>query len=41
LDKGLMVPLDIEAPADGKEVHLVVLDNRTGFLGTVSGPLGR
>jgi VWFA-related protein len=41
LDKGLMVPLDIEAPADGKQVHLVVLDNRTGFLGTVSGPLGQ
>jgi hypothetical protein len=41
LDKGLMVPLDIAAPADGKQVHLVVLDNRTGFLGTVSGPLGQ
>jgi VWFA-related protein len=40
LDKGLMVPLDIAAPADGKQVRLVVLDNRTGFLGTVSGPLG-
>jgi VWFA-related protein len=41
LDKGLMVPLDIEAPAESKQVHLVVLDNRTGFLGTVSGPLGQ
>jgi hypothetical protein len=41
LDKGLMVPLDIAAPADGKQVRLVVLDNRTGFLGTVSGPLGQ
>src|SRR5580658_6908922 len=41
LDKGLMVPLDIEAPMDGKEVRLVVLDNKTGFLGTVSGPLGQ
>jgi VWFA-related protein len=41
LDKGLMVPLDIEAPTDGKEVRLVVLDNKTGFLGTVSGPLGQ
>jgi VWFA-related protein len=39
MDKGLMVPLDIEAPADGKEVRLVVLDNKTGLIGTVSGPL--
>jgi len=41
LDKGLMVPLDVDTPPDAKEVHLVVLDNRTGFLGTVSGPLGQ
>jgi VWFA-related protein len=41
LDKGLMVPLDIEAPADGKAVRLVVLDNKTGLIGSVSGPLGQ
>jgi VWFA-related protein len=40
LDKGMMVPLDIEVPADGKELRLAVLDNRTGFIGTVRGPLG-
>lgn len=39
--KGLMVPLDIDAPADGKQVRLVVLDNKTGLLGTVSGPLAQ
>ena len=37
--KGLMVPLDIDAPADGKEVRLVVLDNKTGLIGSVRGPL--
>jgi VWFA-related protein len=37
--KGLMVPLDIDAPTDAKEVRLVVLDNKTGLIGTVSGPL--
>ncbi len=37
--KGLMVPLDIDAPADGKQVRLVVLDNKTGLIGSVSGPL--
>ena len=41
LDKGMMVPLDIEAPADGKQLRLVVLDNRTGLIGTVSGPLAQ
>jgi VWFA-related protein len=41
LDKGMMVPIDIEAPAGGKELRLAVLDNRTGFIGTVSGPLGQ
>jgi hypothetical protein len=41
LDKGLMVPLDIDAPANGRQVRLVVLDNKTGLIGTVSGPLGR
>jgi|SRR5580658_2053981 VWFA-related protein len=41
LDKGLMVQLDIAAPPDGKQLRLVVLDNKTGLLGTVSGPLAQ
>jgi VWFA-related protein len=41
LDKGMMVPLDIDVPADGKELRLAVLDNRTGYVGTVRGPLGQ
>jgi hypothetical protein len=41
LAKGLMVPLDIDAPPAAKEVRLAVLDNKTGFIGTVSGPLGQ
>jgi VWFA-related protein len=39
MTKGLMVPLDIDAPADAREVRLVVLDNKTGLIGSVSGPL--
>jgi hypothetical protein len=41
LDKGMMVPLDIEVPARAKELRLAVLDNKTGFIGTVSEPLGQ
>jgi VWFA-related protein len=41
LAKGLMVPLDIQAAANGKEVRLVVLDNKTGLVGSVSGPLSQ
>jgi hypothetical protein len=41
LDKGMMVQLDIATPTDGKQLRLVVLDNKTGFIGTVSGPLGQ
>jgi VWFA-related protein len=37
--KGLMVPLDIDTPAGGNEVRLVVLDNKTGLIGSVRGPL--
>ena len=40
LEKGMMVPLDIDVPNDGKELRLAVLDNRTGYVGTVRGPLG-
>ena len=41
LDHGMMVPIDITIPAGGKELRLAVLDNKTGFIGTVSGPLGQ
>lgn len=41
LDKGMMVPIDMEIPAGSKEVRLAVLDNKTGFIGTVSGPIGQ
>jgi VWFA-related protein len=40
LDHGMMVPIDMTIPAGGKELRLAVLDNKTGFIGTVSGPLG-
>ena len=36
-----MVPIDVEIPAGGTELRLAVLDNKTGFIGTVSGPLGQ
>jgi VWFA-related protein len=39
LDRGMMVPIDMEIPAGGTELRLAVLDNKTGFIGTVSGPL--
>jgi len=39
LDHGMMVPLDLDVPAGTKELRLAVLDNRTGFIGSVSGPL--
>lgn len=29
------------ARIDGPQLHMAVLDNKTGFIGTVSGPLGR
>jgi len=41
LDHGMLVPIDIQVPAGGKELRLAVLDNKTGFIGTVSGPLGQ
>jgi VWFA-related protein len=41
LDKGMMVPIDMDMPAGGKELRLAVLDNKTGYIGTVSGPLGQ
>lgn len=41
VDKGMMVPLDMDFPAAAKEIRLAVLDNKTGFIGTVNGPLGQ
>ena len=41
IDHGMMVPIDMDIPAGGKELRLAVLDNKTGFIGTVSGPLGQ
>ena len=41
VDKGMMVPIDMDVPTGAKELRLAVLDNKTGFIGTVSGPLGQ
>jgi VWFA-related protein len=41
LDKGMMVPIDMEKPAGGQVLRLAVLDNKTGFIGTASGTLGQ
>jgi VWFA-related protein len=41
LDKGMLVPIDMDKPAGGQNLRLAVLDNKTGFIGTVSGPLGQ
>lgn len=41
LDHGMMVPIDLTLPTGGTELRLAVLDNKTGFIGTVSGPLGQ
>jgi len=41
LDHGMMVPMDMTVPAGGTQLRLAVLDNKTGYIGTVSGPLGQ
>jgi hypothetical protein len=41
LEKGMLVPIDMELPTGGTEVRLAVLDNKTGFIGTVTGPIGQ
>jgi VWFA-related protein len=41
LDKGMMVPIDMDKPADGQSLRLAVLDNKTGFIGTASGMIGQ
>ena len=37
----MLVPIDMELPPGGSEVRLAILDNKTGFIGTVSGPVGQ
>jgi VWFA-related protein len=39
--KGMMVPIDMDVLAGAKQLRLAVLDNKTGFIGTASGPLGQ
>ena len=39
VEKGMMVPLDLDFPSAAKEIRLAVLDNKTGLIGTVNGPL--
>jgi hypothetical protein len=39
MDKGMMVPIDMEVPTGATEIRLAVLDNKTGYIGTVSGPI--
>jgi VWFA-related protein len=39
LDKGMMVPIDMDLPAGADQLRLAVLDNKTGFIGTATGPL--
>jgi VWFA-related protein len=41
LDKGIMAPIDMDLPSGATELRLAVVDNKTGFIGTVSGPLGQ
>jgi VWFA-related protein len=41
LDHGMMVPIDMDVAAGAKELRLAVLDGKTGFIGTASGPLGQ
>jgi len=37
----MMVPIDLEVPSGGQELRLAVLDNKTGFIGTANGALGK
>ncbi len=41
MDKGMLVPLDLEIPTGGQQLRMAVLDNKTGYIGTVSGALGQ
>jgi VWFA-related protein len=39
VEHGMMVPIDMDIPAGAKELRAAVLDGKTGFIGTASGPL--
>lgn len=41
LDKGMMVPIDVDVPAGAAELRLAVLDGKTGYIGTAAGPIGQ
>jgi hypothetical protein len=41
LDKGMMVPIDMDMPSGELHLRLAVLDNKTGFIGTASGTVGQ
>jgi VWFA-related protein len=41
LDKGMMVPIDMELPAGANQLRLAVLDNKTGSIGTATGAPGQ
>ena len=41
VEKGMLVPLDMDVPAGATELRLAVLDNKTGLIGTVTGPIGQ
>ncbi len=41
LDKGMMVPIDMDLPAGASQLRLAVLDNKTGFIGTATGAPGQ
>lgn len=36
MQKGMMVPIDLDLPQGADQLRLAVLDNKTGFIGTVS-----
>lgn len=39
LKQGMMTPLDVDLPANAKEMRLAVRDERTGNVGTIDAPL--
>ena len=39
LDHGMMVPLELQVPTGAQELRLAVLDGKTGYIGTATGPL--
>jgi hypothetical protein len=41
LEQGMKVPLDMDLPVGAKEVRAAVLDGKTGFIGTASGPIAQ